>query len=258
MKLTKADTTEKINCCCQRLYKIVWHQLFCGVVLLVVVIVIAVLCMVFANDPEPAFLDKQEVLRQLYAVCPHLQTFHSDQKVVKPSMWSSAKAGVGKKSVHWTVAQCEAAFGVKCMEQPYHGGPYEYRLVKSLVWEPTIGFLAPWTDANTDAPTFWAVDPRVQNLQRCVDKAFPAAPYLSVDVRVGHKNILVLEVNGVFGIPYSWVKTSHLPLAWVWKRVYAGAKRLTTGRADLRRVALAFQKVVLRHRIAKRWIMETL
>jgi hypothetical protein len=134
------------------------------------------------------------------------------------------------------------------MEQPYHPGPWEIRLYKSKQWYSSIAWLVP-SGQNMTLDFPW-----VKDLQRCIDKALPSTPFLSVDVRSNGTDLLVLEVNGTAGMPYEWtLDQTSMPLDlwnWFYQRYSAGLQKLQWTKT-LMLLCLIFQRAHVRQHIPR-------
>jgi hypothetical protein len=181
-----------------------------------------------ANAEEPAYSHKQLWLHRIQSTCPHMFSIPSGitGAVVKPAHASSVKTGV--KLGYWSVEECETTLHVPCMHQPYHPGPFEVRLYKSVHWEPAVAWMA--KRAEDEQSNMLLNFEWVQSLQHCIDEALPFTPFLAVDIRSNGSDIQLLEVNGVAGMPFLWTTgESDMPhelFAWVWRRYKAGLDKL--------------------------------
>lgn len=157
-----------------------------------------------ANGEEPMLLRKDDLVARLQRECPWLPWREEhDAFVVKPVRGTSMGRGVDMESEAWTLHSCERAFGVQCMRQPYHSGPWEARITRNENhWDPAIAWVVP-SEHNEPAP-LRVEFPWQRDLQRCVQRTFPHTPFLSMDLRSNGHDLRVLEVNGAFGIPFQW------------------------------------------------------
>lgn len=189
-------------------------------------VIVVLACMASANGSEPLLLRKDTVVARLEAKCPHLpwSTAHGEF-VVKPTNGTCMGRGVDKESSTWTQAVCERDFGVPCMRQAYHPGPWEVRLVRNgSHWDASVAWVVPSEHAEPAAlrVTF----PWQAELQECVQRVLPDMPFSALDVRTTGFDIRVLEVNGSFGIPFQWtvgdVSIATDMLRWMASRVWEG------------------------------------
>jgi len=213
------------------------------------------------NNVEPAFRAKSQTLAQLG--CPVLADDHTLFQplahVIKPENLSG-KVGVGMETRDWTLEICESEFGMRCLKQPYHSGPYEIRLCKDgpWGWKKPFVFLAGWKYQDwADAPNFEIGSddiPWIGSLQACIDSTFVQTPYLSVDIRADPytNSFLVLEINGGMGIGFEWVRTYDI--RWLFSRILSGIFSLR----GLARVGDAIEKVTRRQELVHKWVFETL
>jgi hypothetical protein len=197
-----------------------------------------------ANVEEPAFSHKKLFLDRIHAECPHLPTLklHKEMSgaIVKPAHGTSVKVGV--KLGEWSIPMCER-LGSPCIEQPYHPGPWEIRLYKSRHWYSPVSWIVPrGENIKIDFP--W-----VNELQKCIDRALPLTQFLSVDVRSNGTDLLVLEVNGVAGMPFEWtLGETSLPFdmwTWFYQRYSEGINTLQWDKT-LKLLCLVFQRTHLR------------
>ena len=210
------------------------------------------LCMagfVCANGEEPSLSHKQLFLDSVHHTCPSLPWLtlnpHSSGAIVKPAHGSSVKTGV--KLAQWSVEECQDTLGVPCIAQPYHPGPWEVRLFKSLRWHPSVMFLAGVQEAEEKsgvANFTW-----IPQLQACIDRALPFTPFLSADLRTDGSSILLLEINGSAGMPYLW-STDEVSLPWemfnwLYSRLSVGIHSLSLDRI-LKILLVVFQRQVVR------------
>jgi len=212
-----------------------------GLCLLFLLGFVAFLC---ANKEEPV-LGNKEIYLQRLKNCNVPLFQGSVQRIVKPSHATSVGMGVDFLSSTWTLEQCETLLGVPCMMQPYHPGPWEIRLYKSKVWDAhSVAWNVPCEEPLCSEPIPLKVNFSWQKkLQECIDSQFPSTDFMAVDVRSNGDDVLVLEINGAFGMPYAWAtdidsKTSVIinHLHWITDRVHTGLKHLSLERL----VALLF------------------
>jgi hypothetical protein len=92
-----------------------------------------------------------------------------------------------------------------------------------------------------------------RELQQCIDAALPLTEFVAVDVRTNGTDILVLEINGVAGMPYVWTTGERSMMGelweWLWTRYHAGVSKLNLDRAI--KLALLF---VQRHGVRRQAI----
>ena len=176
--------------------------------------------MTSANSIEPAHYSKFDIVRAIEG-CYSNFTAHS-KYVVKPARGSYQGYGVDFESPY-TVEDCESQTGLPCGRQPYHPGPWEARMYKSKTWHETVAWNVPSTNPHAFTTTF----PWEHHLKSCIDKILPNSPCLAVDVRTDGENVLVLEVNGAFGLPLSEDGTPELD-KWFASRLYSGLQTLCT------------------------------
>jgi len=157
-----------------------------------------------ANTVEPMLLRKDDLVHRLEAACPTLPwALPSGEFVIKPVSGTNMGRGVDKESSAWTVAHCQSAFGVPCMRQDFHAGPWEVRVVRNdTEWDPSVAWVVPSEHATPAAlrVTF----PWEGQLRACVKSVLPDMEFVALDVRTNGTDVRVLEVNGSFGIPFQW------------------------------------------------------
>lgn len=135
--------------------------------------------------------------------------------------------GVNMETSTWTQQLCESAFGVPCMRQPYHPGPWEARLTRTdSEWDSSVAWVVPSEHAE---PAALRVQfPWERDLRICVNRTFANTPFLSMDVRTDGDDLEVLEINGAFGIPFQWsvgdVGFGQDMFRWIVSRAWAGAQ----------------------------------
>jgi len=194
---------------------------------------LCVLSFFSANAEEPSLSHKELFIQRIQAQCPSLPWITLENQsgaIIKPAHASSVKRGV--KLGEWSQAECQDTLNVPCMSQAYHAGPWEVRLYKSWEWSPAIMWLAqfPSTESTNSIANFTWLKP----LQHCIDKALPNTHFMAVDVRTNGDDILVLEVNGVAGMPYTWTsgETSLGSDFWSWLyyRFLSGLNNLSVDR----------------------------
>ncbi len=216
--------------------------------------ILCVLSFFSANAEEPSLSHKELFIQRIQAQCPTLPWVSLEEKqcgaIIKPAHASSVKRGV--KLGEWSPEECEKSLQVPCMSQAYHAGPWEVRLYKSWEWSPAIMWLAQFPssteDINSIANFSW-----IRPLQACIDKALSETYFMAVDVRTNGHDVLVLEVNGVAGMPYTWT-SGETSLgsdfwSWVYQRFQKGLTNLTIDRT-IKLLLLLFQ----RHQVVRREI----
>ena len=158
-----------------------------------------------------------------------------DSYVIKPAHSTSVGMGVDFLSSTWTIEVCESELGVPCMKQTYHPGPWEVRLYKSRVWDSeAVAWRVPCVLPDCEEPfPFKTVFPWQERIQSCIDRAFPNSPFLAVDLRTNGTNVLILEINGAFGMPYHWAtQKGHVAVIvehyqWITQRISSGIYNLS-------------------------------
>jgi len=178
---------------------------FYGLCFLSLLCFLSFLC---SNKEEPVLGHKELYIDRVKQTCPHLP-WHTPKKdffsVIKPAHSTSVGMGVDFETSEWTREKCESFFSIPCMIQPYHPGPWEVRLYKSIVWEPSVAWKVPCIKPQCEEPIPHLISFSWQkDLQACIDKAFPHTDFMAVDVRSTGNDLLVLEINGTFGMPYAW------------------------------------------------------
>jgi hypothetical protein len=127
----------------------------------------------------------------------------------------------------WTVDDCKREFGVACMRQPYHKGPWEVRIVRNdTTWDSSIAWVVP---SEHDTPAALRVSfPWDDELRKCVATVLPDMKFVALDVRTNGSDVRVLEVNGSFGIPFQWtvgdVSFGTDMFRWLVARAWEGAQ----------------------------------
>ena len=170
-----------------------------------------------ANKEEPKHREKNFFLEKLFWNCPKF-FFENEKKIIKPSLYTSNGFGVG---VFQTRKECEEKFGVPCFEQSFHPGPWEVRIYKSKHWHKTVA----WHIDSAHA--FYPEFPWDAEMKECFDRSLPDTSALAADIRVDEsgKQIQIMEVNGVFGIPYGWAVEKNFAWAmflFVLERIFMG------------------------------------
>ena len=119
--------------------------------------------------------------------------------------------GVDYEKTEWSKEMCESLFSIPCMVQPYHPGPWEVRLYKSREWDShSVAWQVPCVEpACTEPVPHLVTFPWQEALQKCIDKALSQTEFMAVDVRSNGKDVLLLEINGAFGMPYAWATNPH-------------------------------------------------
>lgn len=173
-----------------------------------------------ANRFEPAFTSKQVLLNLLG------QSFQNNESVVKPVWGTHNGKGVQKKSSDWTIQICEKQFHVACFEQPYHAGPWEGRMVREFHHWKTVAWMVPWF-YDDDPPRIRPSFPWEKDVQKIIMELFPYSPFLAIDFRTDGTNILILEINGAYGLTYDFIFDENVfifeMLQWFMKRMIVGA-----------------------------------
>jgi hypothetical protein len=190
-----------------------------------------------ANKEEPVLGNKEIYLQRLEQCTLPLFT-QGSRSIVKPSHATSVGMGVDFHSSSWTLSKCQDLLGVPCMMQPYHPGPWEVRLYKSKEWQDSVAWNVPCEEPMCTEPIPLKVNFSWQTkLQECIDAQFPHTQFMAVDVRSNGDDVLVLEINGAFGMPYAWAtdldsKTSVIVnhLRWITDRVHSGLYQLSVER----------------------------
>lgn len=178
------------------------------------------MCFLSANRFEPAFTSKQVLLNLLQ------QTFQNEnQTVIKPVWGTHNGKGVRKKSLDWTIPICENLFQVSCYEQPYHEGPWEGRMIREFHHWKTTAWLVPWL-FNNEPPRFYAEFPWEKEVQENIMQLFPDSPFLAIDFRTNGTNVLILEINGAYGLNYDFIfdenNFAFVMFQWFVKRAIHG------------------------------------
>jgi hypothetical protein len=216
---------------------------------------ICVLCFCCANIEEPVLGHKELFLDRL-----SLPFIESKQTIVKPAHSTSVGMGVDFKSSEWTRNICEDTLGVPCMEQPYHEGPWEVRLYKSNCWDKeAVAWNVPCTPPECLEPfPFLTRFPWQKDLEDKIDQVLPHSSFLAVDARTNGRNVLVLEINGAFGMPYHWATQSghsavvNEHVKWFADRVRAGAKQFSLTNL-LKLLFLAIERQAMKKVKGKIW-----
>jgi len=179
---------------------------------------------------------------------------------VKPAHSTSVGMGVDFLSRKWTVALCESELAVPCMLQPYHPGPWEVRLYKSVKWDPeAVAWKVPCIQPECEEPyPFLTRFPWQSDLEARIDRAFPNSPFLAVDARTNGQDLLVLEINGALGMPYHWAtQQGHTAvvlehLRWISDRVRQGIKTLSL-ETILKLLVLGVERQIMKKIQGKIW-----
>jgi hypothetical protein len=207
-------------------------------------LILCLLSFFSANVEEPSLSHKELFIQRIQAQCPSLPWISLEEQsgaIIKPAHASSVKRGV--KLGEWSQEECQESLQVPCMSQAYHAGPWEVRLYKSWEWSPAVMWLAqyPSTESTNSIANF----PWLKPLQVCIDKALPQTPFMAIDVRTNGNDLLVLEVNGVAGMPYTWTsgETSLGKDFWSWmyQRFSNGLNNLSMDRT-IKILMLLFQR----------------
>lgn len=206
----------------------------------------ALVCILSANTYEPLLERKTSSIQKLTDCFP---PFFANDFVVKPERLCGS-LGVGKETPEWNLQICEIWSKEPCLRQPFHPGPWELRFTKSLTWSAE-GFIAGWQDRSADAPAFQVDVHDFQDILSCVDRRIPEL--ISFDLRANSKTeFLLCEVNGAFGIDYSWV-VGRPNVVWLLSRIQAGVGFFERG---LLRAMPAVHKVLRRWELSKTWEFE--
>jgi len=167
----------------------------------------------FANKYEPKHHRKEESVGKVLEKCPNF-FFDAEKKIIKPSLYTSNGFGVW----NWkSVEECEKVLGLACFSQSFHPGPFECRLYKSGTWHRTVAW-----HIDSDH-VFYPEFPWDAALKKCIDSLGVDA--VAVDVRTDGETLQIMEINGVFGVPYEWVITNTLRIdliVWFFDRVFLG------------------------------------
>jgi hypothetical protein len=181
-----------------------------------------------ANATDPMTLRKDELVHRLESACPSLPWASGGAEwVVKPVRGTNMGRGVDLERAEWTVERCERDFGVPCMRQRFHKGPWEVRMVRhDTEWDSSVAWIVP---SEHDTPAALRVSfPWEAELQRCVAETLPEMRFVALDVRTNGCDIRVLEVNGSFGIPFQWtvgdVSFGTDMFRWLVTRAWEGAQ----------------------------------
>jgi hypothetical protein len=207
-------------------------------------LILCLLSFFSANEEEPSLSHKELFIQRIQAQCPFLPWITLNNQsgaIIKPAHASSVKRGV--KLGEWSKDQCQESLQVPCMSQAYHSGPWEVRLYKSWEWSPAVMWLAqyPSTESTNSIANF----PWIEPLQKCIDKALPQTHFMAIDVRTNGNDLLVLEVNGVAGMPYTWT-SGETSLgrdfwSWMYQRFLSGLNNLSLDRT-IKILMLLFQR----------------
>ena len=168
--------------------------------------------------------------------------------------------GVDFEDGVWSQNYCEEYFQVPCMKQPYHPGSWEIRLYKSVVWENSVGWKVPCVEPECKEPIPLLVHFSWQeNLQECIDKALPNTHFVAVDVRSNGSDILVLEINGAFGMPYAWATEPESKTGvfvqhyrWIKDRISRGIYQINVERI-LNLICLGVERQTMNKKKGKIW-----
>jgi hypothetical protein len=168
--------------------------------------------------------------------------------------------GVDFEDWQWNLKLCEEYFQVPCIKQPYHPGSWEIRLYKSLVWEKAVGWKVPCVEPECKEPIPLLVHYSWQELlQECIDEALPHTDFVAVDVRSNGSDILLLEINGAFGMPYAWAtepdsKTSVIVqhFKWIKDRISKGIYNINIERL-LSLICLGYERQTMKRKKGKIW-----
>ena len=166
-----------------------------------------------------------------------------------------------EKSIsYWNVKKCQEYFSVPCMKQPYHPGPWEIRLYKSKTWQNATAWRVPCVEPNCVEPIPLLVNfAWQQDLQDCIDRALPFSDFVAVDVRSNGSDVLVLEINGAFGMPYAWA-TEHESntgiivqhFNWIKDRISTGIYQINVERI-LNLICLCLERQTMNKKKGKIW-----
>jgi hypothetical protein len=207
-----------------------------------------------ANEEEPVLGHKELILDRL----DHCISMADHQlgNVIKPAHSTSVGMGVDHETglgletspnqmsysqneyipKRYTKEKCEEMYNVPCMSQPYHPGPWEVRLYKSGSWiSSAVVWKVPCQPPQCTEPyPFLTRFPWQSKVEACINSALPLSSFLSVDIRTTGEDVRVLEINGVFGMPYNWAATNdstysviHDHAQWILERIRAGANQLS-------------------------------
>jgi hypothetical protein len=221
-----------------------------------------------ANEEEPV-LGHKELLLDRLEQCMEMGE-HYLGNVIKPAHSTSVGMGVDRESEHsdstmlttrYTKETCEKNYNVPCMSQPYHPGPWEVRLYKSGAWiSSAVVWKVPCLPPQCTEPyPFLTRFPWQDQVESCINKALPWSPYISVDIRTNGEDVRVLEINGVFGMPYNWAATNDSTYTviqdhakWIVDRIRAGANQLSILRL-LQLAQLGFERQFMPRGPSKIW-----
>jgi len=214
-----------------------------------------------ANEEEPV-LGNKEILLDRLTQCSLKSNLHLNSvNVVKPSHSTSVGMGVDKENKNWTRELCEKLFSVPCMTQPYHPGPWEVRMYKSGEWHRNaVAWRVPCEppECNEPYPFLTRFDWQSQ-VEDCISNVLPFSDFLAVDLRTDGSDVLVLEINGSFGMPYHWAAINDSTYSlildhaqWIIDRIKSGTRKLSLVRIlDL--IVLAVERQLMYRGETKIW-----
>ena len=236
---------------------------FLGFCLIVILCLVAFLC---SNEDEPVLGHKEHYIHRVVQACPHLPWHSSGSfvSIIKPAHSTSVGMGVdfenGARDDAWNQSTCETYFSVPCMKQPYHPGPWEIRLYKNTKWEKAVAWNVPCVEPLCTEPIPLLISFAWQDsLQRCIDMALPFTDFVAVDVRSNGSDVLLLEINGAFGMPYGWAtepesKTSVIiqHFNWIKDRISKGIYQMSIERI-LNLLCLGLERQTMKKKAGKIW-----
>jgi len=238
------------------------------IIYLIYIILLCCIAVLGSNQTEIAFDKKSDILKRINS-CPVIQQNQyvsgTGTYVIKPETLCG-KVGVGLQSKEWTIDICQSEFGVECMKQWYHAGPYEIRLCKDGVygWKKPFVFVAGWKYTDWIDPPHFEIETNLNNLnnlniisylysiQSCIDSVFPDTQFVSVDIRANNDEFLILEINGGMGIGFEWV--DNFNINWLFSLIQSGIFSLR----GISRICQAIYKMTQRQCLIKKWEFENI